>query len=390
MIKTTIVLFVLVLLAPPLSANDTDPYADFPEPHANFDTHIDQVEQYLRSTQMPQRARSDVHYNLPFHESANPSVPFRGTFLLIHGLNDSPYMFTDVQQQLVDRGFDVRAILLPGHGNTPKAQLMMSYKKWLRAARQQLLLLKQQTDQPVYLGGFSLGGVIATILAYEDDAIQGLLLFSPAFKSQKHHLLRWASIYSKFKPWVFGGMIIEDNPVKYNSIPINGTAQYFKTTKRLNSLWRFKTLDIPVLMVMSDDDSVVNVEHAVSKFNSRFTSDAKHLIMYSNNSARSSTGTMTVKPSAHPELRVINQSHQSVLISRSNPLFGENGSVLVCNGNEWPVFSACLYYRGTHWYGAHTTPSPDGVPVARVTYNPNFDAIFTQFDTVFAADPIRK
>jgi esterase/lipase len=384
MIRFLILLFTLGLLSLPISADDADPYVGFPAPQANFDEHIDAVEQYLRSTQMPQRARSDVKYNLPFHASAKPDVPFRGTFLLIHGLNDSPYVFSDVKEQLVNRGFDVRAILLPGHGNTPKAQLNMSYKTWLSAARQHLKLLKQQTDSPIYAGGFSLGGVIATILAYEDKAIEGLLLFSPAFKSQKHHLLRWASLYSRYKPWVFGGMIIEDNPTKYNSIPINGTAQYFKTTQKLNSLWRFRKLDIPVLMVLSADDSVVNVEHAISKFNSRFSSASKHLIVYSNSADTKSSEFITVKPSSYPEIRMLNQSHQSVLIGRQNPLFGEKGSVLVCNGNEWAVFSACLYYRGTHWYGAHTTPSPDGVPVARVTYNPDFAAVFESFDKVFA------
>jgi len=384
MLRFIILLFTIGLHSLPTLADDVDPYAGFPTPQANFDEHIDAVEQYLRSTQMPQRARSDVKYNLPFHAAAKPDVPFRGTFLLIHGLNDSPYVFSDVKEQLVKRGFDVRAILLPGHGNSPKAQLNMSYKTWLSAARQHLKLLKQQTDSPIYAGGFSLGGVIATILAYEDKAIEGLLLFSPAFKSQKHHLLRWASLYSRYKPWVFGGMIIEDNPTKYNSIPINGTAQYFKTTQKLNSLWRFRKLDISVLMVLSADDSVVNVEHAISKFNSRFSSASKHLIVYSNSADTVSNEFITVKPSSYPELRMLNQSHQSVLIDRQNPLFGEKGSVLVCNGNEWAVFSACLYYRGAHWYGAHTTPSPDDVPVARVTYNPDFTAVFDSFDKVFA------
>lgn len=390
MFRTIIPLLMFSLYSSLVLADSADPYAGFPEPQSNFNAYIHEVEQYLRSTQMPQRAGDDVTYNLPYHVAAKSGVPFRGTFLLIHGLNDSPYVFSDVKEQLVNRGFDVRAILLPGHGNTPKAQLNMSYKTWLNAARQHLALLKKQTDGPVYAGGFSLGGVIATILAYEDKDIEGLVLFSPAFKSQKHHLLRWASLYSRYKPWVFGGMIIEDNPTKYNSIPINGTAQYFKTTQQLNSLWRFKKLDIPVLIVMSQDDSVVNVEHAISKFNTRFSSAAKHLIVYSNSSDIKPSEFITVKPSAYPELRVLNQSHQSVLMSRSNPLFGEEGSVLVCNGNEWAVFSACLYYRGTHWYGAHTTPSPDGVPVARVTYNPDFNAVFDSFDEVFATQTTRE
>ncbi len=50
---------------------------------------------------------------------------------------------------------------------------------------------------------------------------------------------RWAgsSLISYVKPWVFGGMIIEDNPIKYNSIPINAAVQYYKTAKYQQRSW---------------------------------------------------------------------------------------------------------------------------------------------------------
>jgi len=57
--------------------------------------------------------------------------------------------------------------------------------------------------------------------------------------------------------------------------------------------------------------------------------------------------------------------------------------VLVCNGNDWPTFSRCLYSKENHWFGAQHTQSPDNIPVARTTYNPDFDAVFKAFDRVF-------
>lgn len=374
----------ILLLFISLVGNAEDKYAGFPNPTANFQVHIDEVKHYLLATQMPQRSSDDVLYNLPFERKASDAVPYRGKFLLIHGLNDSPYVFTDVASKLTDRGFDVRAILLPGHGNTPEAQLKMSYRRWLKMARAHLALWQEQDDAPVYLAGFSMGSVLATILALENNNdISGLLLFSPAFQSSMNHLLRWSALYSKFKPWVFGGMIIEDNPTKYNSIPINGAAQYYKLTKNLKSKWRRTRLNMPVLMVASVDDSVVDIDYLKKVYNNRFTSPKKKLLLYSNAKKWIDTPTIEYRSSAYPALRILNQSHQGVIIAPENPLFGKDGSVLVCNGNDWQTFSSCLFSKEPHWFAAQHTPSPDSVPVARTTYNANFDGVFEEFDKVF-------
>ncbi len=361
-----------------------DRYAGFPEPQADFNAHIVEVERYLSKTQMEQRTDDDIQYNLPFELSAAQDVPYRGKFMLFHGLNDSPYVWSDIAPELTRRGFDVRAILLPGHGNSPEAQLDMSYTRWIKAARDQLHYWIVDENTPVFLGGFSLGGVIATAMAVERGDVDGMLLFSPAYKSSMNHLLRWSSIYSVFKPWIFGGMIIEDNPTKYNSIPVNGATQYYKTTKYLKRIWGSTRLSMPVLMVASTDDSVVDVEHMAGVFKRRFTSEDRQLLIYSNDENAETEDFIMTRPSAYPELRVLNQSHQSVLMSEANPLFGKNGSVLVCNGNDWATFSGCLYSQEQHWYGAQHTPSPDGLPVARATYNPDFDTVLKLFDEVFS------
>lgn len=352
-----------------------------PKPTDDFPTYVDTLREYLVATQLPQRSEEAVELNLPFELIANKEELYRGKFLLIHGLNDSPFVWRDIAVKLADRGFDVRAILLPGHGNTPKSQLTISYKDWLKSARLQISLY-QEADKAFYIGGFSLGGVIATLIATENDAVDGLLLFSPAYRAQRQNLLRWAGIYSKFKPWVFGGMIIEDNPTKYNSIPINGTSQYYKTTRALQRRWPKRAMDIPVLVVASINDSVVDIEYMKRSVAKGFTG-AKRMIVYSNDALKTPMNDTEYRSASYPELRVLNQSHQSVLIAPENPLFGTAQGVLVCNGNEWPVFSACLGYPGQHWYGAQHTPSPDGVPVARTTYNPDIDHVMETFDSIF-------
>ena len=366
------------------STNKKFALSDFPAPIENFQAHREQVREYILATQMPHREASDAEYNLPFDIEANQEVPYRGKYLLIHGLNDSPFLWKDVARELATRGFDVRAILLPGHGNTPRAQLNISYRSWLKASREHMALYREP-GKNFYLGGFSLGGVIATLLAAEKtNEIDGLLLFSPAYKSIIHNSLRWAGIYSRWEPWAFGGMIIEDNPVKYNSIPINTGSQYYKTTQALKRRWPRKRLNIPVLVVASNNDSVINIQHMEDSYKRGFIAN-KYMIVYDNERAGQTDAGEGIeyRNSSYPPGRVLNQSHQSLLIAPQNPIYGKNGRILVCNGNEYPIFRACLNYQGDHWYGAQHTPSPDGVPVARTTYNPDFDYVMQQFDRLF-------
>jgi len=380
-VSTPVLAYAFVLLAfissDVLAGNEDN----FPEPHVNFTQHINDVRAHLLENQLRRRTDAAAELNLPFERSASKQTPYRGKFLLIHGLNDSPFIWRDAADALSERGFDVRAILLPGHGSTPEAQLSMSYKRWIKASRRHMQLFREN-GKPFYLGGFSMGGVIATLLAAESDPIDGLLLFSPAYKSILNSRLRWAGIYSKFKPWVFGGMIREDNPVKYNSIPINAGSQYYKTTQQLKRQWPRKALDIPTLAVASANDSVVDIPHLIKSFGKGF-SGKKHLIIYSNEKDQPAIDAVEYRTSAYPELRVLNQSHQSVLVAPDNSLYGTDGQVLVCNGNEWAIFSRCLYYYGTHWLGAQHTPSPDDVPVARTTFNPDFNGVLDAFDEMF-------
>ena len=76
---------------------------------------------------------------------------------------------------------------------------------------------------------------------------------------------------------MFAGMITEDNPVKYNSIPINSGTQYFNTTLYLKNLlrddkkpWLRRRLRMPVIMAVTANDSVVDTEYSRYVFHKYF------------------------------------------------------------------------------------------------------------------------
>jgi esterase/lipase len=363
-------------------SSDVSASNSFPAPDGNFARYREQVRKFVMPRSMSHRNSAAVELNLPFERQANPSVPYRGRFLLFHGLNDSPYVWHDIADELAVRGFDARAVLFEGHGTTPRDMLDVSYTSWLTTARQHLAI-GLQDEVPIYIGGFSMGAVIATLLALEQPGdIAGLLLISPAYHSQLNNYLRWSGLYSRFRPWVFGGMIHEDNPIKYNSIPVNSGAQFFNVTQKLKRRWGNQLIDIPTLMIATEDDSVIDIDVVRNVFRQCFINDQRLLLIYRAEPVAPVRDKEETRTSEFLDKRILNQSHLGLMYAPDNVLFGERGSVLVCNGNEYPVYMACMRASG-HWFGAQHTLSPDGTPVARTTYSPDFDAMMQRFDVIF-------
>ena len=355
----------------------------FSVPTEPFSEYRQSLAGWLEQHSMPQRSAADIELNLPFERKADPAVPFRGVYLLFHGLNDSPYVWHDLSDELTQRGFDVRAVLLEGHGSSPVQMLDVSMRSWLDTAYAHFDALRAE-GATVHIGGFSMGAVLATLIARDHPEVASLLLISPAYESRLNHYLKYSGIYRLYRPWLFGGMILEDNPIKYNSIPINSGWQFYKLSRHLKRSWRRRdSLAMPVLLVVTVEDSVVDVDYTEALFKKRFTHPDRLMIKYTGDAARLTQSTDTphveVRSAAFPEHRIVSQSHLGLMYAPDNALFGKDGSVLVCNGNEYPVFIACLRAR-QHWYGAQHAASPDGVPVARTTWNPDWDAVLNRFD----------
>lgn len=350
---------------------------------AGFADHRHAVQGYLGRNRVAVDAAAadeEIALNAPFERRAADGVAYRGKFLLIHGLNDSPFVWRDLADRLSGEGFDVRALLLPGHGSRPGDMLDVTYEDWLDVARGHLAAWKID-DTAIYLGGFSLGGVIATTLALEYESIAGLLLFAPAWRSDADDILSWSSVVALARDWAFARPPV--NPVRYGSIAVNSGVQYYDLTQYLMALWGDRTLDIPVLAVVTTEDSVVDVAHVRTVLRNRFTAPGNRLIIYSASGAEAEDRREIVRNGAFPARRILNQSHMSLMIAPENPRYGEAGDLIVCNGTGDGTRSACRS-APLRWHGAWGTPSPDGVPVARTTYNPDFEFLFDTVRAVFA------
>lgn len=101
-----------------------------------------------------------------------------GAVLLLHGYNDSPQSLHFVAAALHARGWTVRVPLLPGHGRRLEDWAATGAEAWERASRAELAALRR-THEEIAVGGLSMGGALAFMLAAEDPSIRAVIGFAP-------------------------------------------------------------------------------------------------------------------------------------------------------------------------------------------------------------------
>lgn len=110
------------------------------------------------------------------------SILLRGTtgraVLLLHGFNDTPQSLRSMAEAFHASGWTVSAPLLPGHGRSLEAFAASDRRQWLRATSEAFATLRLEHDA-VVVGGLSMGGALATLLAAREPAVRALLLFAP-------------------------------------------------------------------------------------------------------------------------------------------------------------------------------------------------------------------
>ncbi len=99
--------------------------------------------------------------------------------LLFHGFTATAAEVRLLAEILHRKGYTVSGPLLPGHGTHPDDLNRTRWQEWAQAGQRALDHLSQ-TCQSVWLGGESMGGVLALYLAAHNPQTRGLLLYAPA------------------------------------------------------------------------------------------------------------------------------------------------------------------------------------------------------------------
>ncbi|MDR5876281.1 alpha/beta hydrolase [Vreelandella gomseomensis] len=308
----------------------------------------------------------EIALNAPFER--RPDTPEKRGILFVHGLGSSPWYFTDMANAMAEDGWLVRSILLPGHGSRPADLMLPAHEDWEDAVAHHTQLLANEVDE-LWLGGFSTGGNLVTAQALKDDRVEGLLLFSPGFYPDSQYLFLAPAI-SYFWDWL--DIDDEDNIATYQSLPSRGAALYYRSVSAVQKNLEAEHFDKPVLMTMSQHDSVLDPAATLDAFQTRFPNPKSRFVWYGDTPPHLDDPRITALTSYLPERRISNFSHMNVLFAPENPYYGEAGSyTMLENGQEDltpPDDPDAL------WFSAWGQQDPEKYH-ARLTWNPYFDEL---------------
>ncbi len=195
-----------------------------------------------------------------------------GAVLLLHGFNDSPQSMRSVADALHARGWTVRVPLLPGHGRRLQDWAKARASDWENAARAELVAL-QATHADVAVGGLSMGGALAFVLAAEQPSVRAVIGFAPYLHASMpvtllHFIAPVAALAAKYLPG--GGSRSVHDPVASAAMIAYraSTPRLVVELEKVVTLARNRLSQVrqPVLVIQSREDNRIPVSSATEAF----------------------------------------------------------------------------------------------------------------------------
>ncbi|MCF9045583.1 alpha/beta hydrolase [Acinetobacter nectaris] len=122
----------------------------------------------------------------------------RTGILLIHGLTGTPNEMRGLARKFNQQGYTVYSVQLAGHCGTVEDLVETSWKDWYASVCAGAKKLKQYTDE-IFVGGLSMGSLLALNYTIEHPEVKGVLCYSPTFKYDGWSVPLWGKLSA---PWI--------------------------------------------------------------------------------------------------------------------------------------------------------------------------------------------
>jgi carboxylesterase len=179
--------------------------------------------------------------------------------LLLHGFTATPAEVRPLGQFLHARGFTVAGPLLAGHGTTPQDLNRTRWQDWVQDAEASYRKLMARCDT-VFLGGESMGGLLALYLAAEHPQSAGVLAYAPALVTGPSIGPYLLPVLAPFIPLLIKPrrpLILADERWQgYPVNPLRAVGQLFRLQRLVRR--RLPIIRQPVLIVQGRLDEVVH------------------------------------------------------------------------------------------------------------------------------------
>ncbi|MHA1936012.1 MAG: alpha/beta hydrolase [Candidatus Thorarchaeota archaeon] len=200
-------------------------------------------------------------------------------FLLIHGFGAAPDEMASLGTFLSENGIASISIRLAGHDTTPEDWATSTYQDWYNSAYEGLEIVKSWKPKTLLLSGLSMGGILTLLLACREKGIDGIIVFSPAFKISRtaklvpllKHVKKYRNIDLSYIPKMY------DMPrAKYSREPLSAIHELVKLTKVIRN--EISNVEVPALIIGASADKTIDPENAAIVFN-LISSDIKEIQM---------------------------------------------------------------------------------------------------------------
>jgi esterase/lipase len=321
--------------------------------------------------------RKEINYLAPKDNSPSCSKGNKTAVLLIHGLSDSPFSMSDVEKIFNQKCYFTRSMIVPGHALVPGALLSVDYQDWINSVDFVLKDLRKNFKN-VIIVGLSNGGTLAINRAYnqKDNFIKTLILFSPAIEIKKLDHLWWVtkimSVIGNYLPRLAWISIKDDADIyKYESSSYKSAYEIYKLMQINKKLANKNKLNMPLFMVISNDDQTVDPVASTNWFMK--SGSHKKMIAYSNLENKNTEETTFIK-TINLNKKILDLSHVALSINKDNYYCGEH-----------PLYVNCLHYYGNKkkyneckntkdiYEGEITNENLKKYTMRRISYNPDFD-----------------
>ena len=178
--------------------------------------------------------------------------------LLIHGFTGSPSHMRLVGEGLHEKGFAVRGILLPGHGETPEAMGKVTWQDWLFACRQAAKEMRQAYEH-FTVAGLSMGGCLALMLAEQMETDACVTIAAPMKTTSRFRSL--APLAAQVHPMIHKqadgarATLNPDYDIGYDSYPTKAVRHLSVIMSRARK--NLNLIHCPLLVIQSHGDRTV-------------------------------------------------------------------------------------------------------------------------------------
>lgn len=180
--------------------------------------------------------------------------------VLIHGFTGSPAEMRLLGEYLNARGFSVSGPLLAGHGTRPEDLNRTRWQDWVASAEKALLQLRAQCST-VFVGGLSMGALVAVHLAIMYPDVAGIALYAPALAIANKYLPLLPLARHIIKQWPKEASTDFTDPEAagriwhYPSYPTAGVYELLKFQKVVRA--ELKDVRVPAIVFYSTRDSSI-------------------------------------------------------------------------------------------------------------------------------------